>query len=163
MQLNNETQFDKDNKQGDKGETIVYAWLLRNKNVRHVMDVSKDVRHQKNDIDFIVQLPTLQTKYIELKTDFQADTTGNVPYEMISNIDFNSKGCLEKTKSDFIFFYLYNSHDLLIAETPKLKQYVNENKQYLKLIPMGEKARGYLLNINDLIKRNIIKKYGGII
>lgn len=163
MQLNSETQFDKDYQAGCKGETIVLAWLLKNEKVKSVIDASKDKRYQKYDIDYIVQFTDMQLINIEIKTDFQADKTNNIAYEIISNVDYNSKGCFEKTKSDYIFYYIYNSHDLLIADTNKLKQYVKDNSKNLKLIPMGENARGYLININELIKGKIITKYGGII
>lgn len=156
-------RFYSDNDAGTKGETIVMAWLLRQQGIKTILDVSDDNEFQKQDIDFIIQFTNNKICRVEVKTDYKAHETGNIPYEITGNRSLNSHGCLERTKADKIFFYIYNSNELLTADTKTLKQYVADNKDKLKEIPMGDTASGYLLSISELINKNIVKKFERIL
>lgn len=160
MQSNN---FKNDVASGTKGEIIVMAWLLKQKGIKNVIDVSDDEFFQKKDVDLIVQLSNNKVCKVEIKTDFKAHETGNIPFEYESNADLHFDGCLKKTQADRIFFYIYNTHDLLIANCENLKKYIEDNKEKLVFTKMGDTSKGYLLNINNLLNEKIIKKIERII
>lgn len=157
------SNFNDDKRAGNRGEIVVQSWLLNQPKIKNVMDVSDDIEFQKQDIDFLVQLSNKQICKVEIKTDYQAHNTGNIPWETISTGSINSKGCCEKTKADKIFYYIYNTNDLLIADVRKVRNYLMENKGKFKEINMGDGAKGYLLNINELQHENLLTKYERII
>lgn len=161
--MSSNSQFANDTKAGNKGETIVYSWLLRQPKIKNVLDVSDDIEFQKEDVDFLVLLSNKQVCKVEVKTDFKANETGNIPFETISTQYLNSKGCCEKTKADKIFYYIYNTNDLFIADVKKVRNYINENKDKLKEVNMGDGAKGYLLKINELSDLKILTKFNKII
>ena len=153
--------FVRDLKFAESGENIVYNYL---KNLDCTLDVL-DVRYlkyfQDADIDFIHVLNNcLQPYFIEVKTDRMAHRTGNLPYEVISNYKINSIGCFEKTLATHIFFYLSVTKQLYVLDTVKLKEYVKDNEPKLKLINMGDNARGYLLKIVELINEGVCADLG---
>lgn len=155
--------FVRDLKFAESGENIVYNYL---KNLDCTLDVL-DVRYlkyfQDADIDFIHVLNNcLQPYFIEVKTDRMAHRTGNLPYEVISNYKINSMGCFEKTLATHIFFYLSVTKQLYVLDTVKLKEYVKDNEPKLKLINMGDNARGYLLKIVELINEGVCTDLGVI-
>lgn len=147
--------FKNDLERGKVGEEIVKSFLGDLDWVTDLNDVRDDKEYQKQDIDFVVK-----TSYsIEVKTDSLAHITGNLAYEYISNKNYNSVGCFEKTKSDYIYYYLTESKELYIIDTIMLQQYVSENKNKLKLVPMGDYALGYLIKFDTLVKEQISEKF----
>lgn len=148
-------KFNKDLNRGKVGEDVVKEYLNSLEWVEDVEDVREEIKYQKEDIDFVVK-----TSYnIEVKTDSLAHKTGNLAYEYISNKNYNSVGCFEKTKSDFIYYYLTESKELYIINTLSLQNYVAENKNNLKIIPMGDYALGFLIKLDTIIEKGIGEKY----
>lgn len=153
------TKFDDDIQNGGIGEHVVWNFLVNNDNVSSVIDVRKIKRFQENDVDFLVTAADKETmKYIEVKTDFKADLTGNLVYELTTS---GNVGCFEKTKADYIYYYLPNSQTLYVINAIKLRAFV-KSKGY-ELVKMGDSAEGYLVPISDLLQSGvIIKIYKGV-
>lgn len=137
------------------GEDLVYGLLKRGKNCIDVIDVRDYEYFRDIDVDFLQILDNGEPLKIEVKTDMQAHKTGNIAYEYISSANLNSTGCFEKTKADYIFYYLFHTGQLYLIRTDSLRSYVDDNKEDLRLIRMGDDARGYLLPIEKLIKANV--------
>ena len=139
---------------GGIGEHVVWNVLNNKPNVRQVVDVRLDKRFQEMDVDFMIENNQRQFYYIEIKTDQHGHETGNIVYEKTTS---GNIGCLEKTKADYIFFYIVGSQKLLIVRIDKLREYIKKNKR-LRLIPMGDNGECYLLNIDDLRRQKVIEE-----
>ena len=141
--------FHSDNKIGNKGESIIFNYLLNHLSTINLIDVSKDKWFQQFDIDFL-QVTNNGINKIEVKTDRLADKTGNMIYELWSDKRTYTKGCFEKTEADYIFYYLINTNILYIFNTLELRDWVSTHKNNLNMIDMGDYAKGYLIKLNDL-------------
>ena len=142
--------FNSDVQVGNKGENIIYDYLMNHPSTDNVMDVSKSWWFQQFDIDFIQIDKNGSVNKIEVKTDRMADRTGNMVYEVYSDRRNYTKGCFEKTESDYIFYYLINTNILYIFDTQELREWVLEHQHNLKLVDMGDYALGYIIPLNDL-------------
>lgn len=141
-------------KYGNLGELIVIDYFVHHKGIKEVFDVRDDKRFQNMDVDFLLMNLDRSVTWLEVKTDFRADETGNFVYECISSKYQNSIGCFEKTQSDIIGYYVPNSGKLYLINTNALKNYVRTHS--LKEIQMGDNALGYLLEIGDLERTGVI-------
>ena len=144
-----------DMKRGEVGEEIVYDLLKKGKNCIDVIDVRGYDYFRGIDVDFIQIKSDGEPLKIEVKTDLQAHSTGNIAYEFISSSKYNTVGCFEKTKSDYIFYYLPKSGQMYLIGTEKLKNYVSTNKDDFRVVRMGDDAKGYLLPIKKLVEANV--------
>ena len=136
---------------GEVGEHVVWNILIKMKRTRSVIDVRQDKGFQEKDIDFLVEDINRQFTPVEVKTDYQAHSTGNITYELSTS---GNIGCFEKTEARFIVIYVFNSHTVYFLDVPKLREYVKTAN--LKIVPMGDNAEGYLLPIDDLLKSKVI-------
>lgn len=150
--------FNIDTTRGKIGEDLVYKLLKNGKDCIDVIDVRDYAYFRDIDVDFIQIKNNCEPLKIEVKTDMQAHKTGNIVYEFISSSRLNTLGCFEKTKSDFIFYYLFKSGHLYLINTPKLKEYVSENKDDFRIVRVGDDAKGYLLPITDLLEAKVCKR-----
>lgn len=141
--------FNSDVQVGNKGENIIYNYLINHPSTDSLIDVSKDKWFQQFDIDFL-QVTNDGINKIEVKTDKIADRTGNMVYEIYSDKRFYTLGCFEKTEADYIFYYLINTNILYIFDTQELREWVLEHQYNLKLVDMGDFALGYIIKLNDL-------------
>ena len=107
---------------GKTGEEIIYWWLYNQG--FYIEDVRNEPGYQKEDVDFIIVESGEQAK-IEVKTDFY--TTGNIFVELESTLGKN-RGCLLKTKSDYIFYFFIKGNKLFIIDTTEFQDYIVENK-----------------------------------
>ena len=142
--------FHSDNEIGNKGENIIFNYLLNHPSTINLIDVSKDKWFQRFDIDFIQIANNGSVNKIEVKTDRLADKTGNMVYEIWSDRRIYAKGCFEKTEADYIFYYLINTKVLYIFNTQELRTWVNKHKNKLWQTCMGDFAIGYVIPLNDL-------------
>ena len=142
--------FNSDVQVGNKGENIIYDYLMNHPSTDSVVNVSNDKWFQQFDIDFIQIDGDGGVNKIEVKTARLADKTGNMVYEVWSDKRFYSKGCFEKTEADYIFYYLINTNILYIFDTQGLREWVLEHQHNLKLVDMGDYALGYIIPLNDL-------------
>lgn len=155
--------FEECSRIGEIGENIVYKILKKQKNTLDVLDVRYESFFQDADIDFIhVVKDELMPRFIEVKTDNLAHKTGNFTYEFIGNVSTGSRGRHDRTLSTHIFIYLTKTNSLYMLKTMKLKNFVIKNKTTLRLINLGRNSKGYLLNINELIKEGVCINLGKV-
>lgn len=148
-----------DLKTGEIGENVVLKILQKESNVEDVIDVRDNKLFQKYDVDFLVYTDRSIIVPIEVKSDTMAHRTKNIAYEVLSNKHYNTKGCFEKTRARYIYYYLTKTKQLYQIDVIKLRSHVKNNyKNNKKLIPMGDNALGYLIKINELLNCNIMKE-----
>lgn len=146
-------RFKKANNIGKKGEMVVWYKLTHAKGVRAVMDVSNDTDFRMEDVDFLIQKDGDEQVYrIEVKTDEQAHSTGNIYYE---KEDRGHTGCFAKTTAHYMFIYISHTDELLFVDMPKLRKHVETTDYVLKT--GGEQSKGYLIPIQTLIDEKIAK------
>lgn len=150
-----ENKFQKDLKVGNIGEEVIFEFLKGNIATRTIVDVRHDKFFQDLDIDFIQETLQSEIRKIEVKTDTLAHKTGNLAYEHTSNKYYNTIGCFEKTKADYIFYYLTETKELYILHTESLRCFIANNKNRLREVSMGDNALGYLVKLEELIQNNI--------
>ncbi len=143
-------KFEEDIIRGKTGEKLVHYALTHNDKIKAVWDVSDDKRYQERDVDFLVYTLTNQVYGVEVKTDFKAHETGNIYFESESN---GNPGCLERTTADYIYYYVFHSKKLYAITTNKLKKLVNSGRYVT--VKGGDNSKGYLINIDDLIRQGI--------
>lgn len=133
------------------GEFAVWNYFNSLKTVKEILDVRDDKRFQQMDVDFLLLDVNRQVSWIEVKTDFRADKTGNFVYETSTS---GNIGCFEKTRADVIAYYVPSSNNLYLLNVSALRNYVRTHE--LKTVKMGDNATGYLLDIGDLERTNVI-------
>lgn len=151
--------FYKDLKTGEIGESVVLETLIKINGVEDILDVRDIKEWQQMDVDFLVFTNNNILIPIEVKTDNLAHSTGNIAYEVLSNKHYNTKGCFEKTRAKYIYYYLTNTEKLYQIDVKRLRSHVKANyKGKKKMIAMGDNAEGYLIKINELIKNGVMKE-----
>ena len=77
-----------------------------------VRDARKE--EQLKGADFFILNNELGTRYVEVKTDTLAESTGNVALEIqIVHSDKKTIGCAFKTFPDFLFYWIYPTNTVL--------------------------------------------------
>ena len=148
-------KFEQDIEVGKIGEKVAKEILLKSPKTISVIDCSNDKFFQKLDIDLLVETTDgLVLKY-EIKTDTMANITGNLVWEDTTS---GNIGCFEKTRADYMLYYLLETDELFGFWIKSMRKYVHNNKRYLKKVKMGDNATGYLINIEDLISKKLIKE-----
>lgn len=143
--------FDESLINGALGELIVVDFLLKIKGIKSVVDVRDDKYFQSVDVDYLIEDLNGQFKWVEVKTDFKGHETGKIVYEMSTS---GNIGCFEKTKAEYVAYYIIHSGNLYMLKVSNLREYINDNN--LKLIRMGDNATGYLLDIAELERAGVI-------
>lgn len=141
---------------GERGELIVWNLYIKMNGVRSVVDVRDDLRFRDEDVDYLIEDAKRQFTKVEVKTDSMADRTGNFAYEVESSKTYHTKGCFEKTKADFIAYYVPGLNQVFLINVPLLRDYVHGSN--LKLVQMGDNALGHLIPLEELRVRGIITK-----
>ena len=149
-----EVKFNHDNAVGEQGEKIFETLLKSSEKTASVIPVSKDPYFQSKDIDYLqVRTDGSIVKY-EVKTDTMAHRTGNLAYETITG---GHEGCMVKTEADYVAYLLIETNEIYLFPVDKMREYV-ATRTDLKLISMGDCAKGYLLSIEDLLQAQIMLK-----
>jgi hypothetical protein len=144
--------------EGASGEHVIWGLLSKNDKVRSIVDVRQDKGFQEKDIDFLVESVDRQFTPIEVKTDFKAQDTGNIVYEVSTN---GNMGCFEKTQAKFIYYYIPALKVVHVLGVKSLRTYLHSVKP--EEVKMGDNATGFLIPISDLQKANVIKgTYKGV-
>ena len=143
---------------GSIGERVVWDALQHNPNIRTVFDVRLAKKYQEFDVDFEIELMNREIKWIEVKTDQRMHETRNVFYEIQSNEHCGTIGCFEKTKADLMMIYNELTGIIYQIDIKRLRQYVRTNREKLKLVSGGDNAKGFLINIDELIRQQIAKE-----
>lgn len=141
---------------GERGELVVWNLFIKSIGIRSVVDVRDDLRFRDEDVDFLVEDAKRQFTKIEVKTDSMAHRTGNFAYEVESSKTYHSKGCFEKTKADFIAYYVPGLSKVFLINVGLLRDYVHGS--HLRLVEMGDNALGHLIPFSELENREIIYK-----
>jgi hypothetical protein len=151
--------FSKDNEVGKIGEQI-FKEYLDNKGITY-RDVSDDAEYQKIDVDFVVNGHSGDV-LVEVKNDTKIAYTGNIFYESISNVDYNTIGCFENTKADWIVICSEPNNTFYIVNAKFLKEYVGKNKNGLRYIArvFGSNSAGYLIPTSKIRNSLKIVKFG---
>lgn len=138
-------KFEEDNSAGKRGEKLFKEFL--EKSGKQCKDVSDDPKYQKDDIDFIVEGKSGNELSFEVKNDSKIAYTGNIFYESISNVDYGTVGCFEKTKADFIVICSEPENKFYLIRSNILKDYVRDNRSSLRYISRveGSNSAGYLI------------------
>lgn len=143
-------KFTNDIEKGRVGEDIVINFLKQNKCFDNIIDVRKDKEYQNMDIDFILKRKDREYK-AEVKTDYIAHTTNNICFEIVSNKEYNTDGCILKTKSDILLYYIIEDDKLYIFNTRRLIDSLKElmkSKSHILGIQyrkFGDNAEGFLI------------------
>lgn len=151
--MSTDEKFAKDKSFGRVGEEVAWLDFLQSPKVRNVLDVREDDYFKGKDIDFLLLGQDTKVFKVEVKTDSQAHDTGNLVFETKTN---GNIGCLEKSEADWIYYYLKGSEESYVVDLAKLREYIREN--HPREISMGDNAKGYLLNIEDLRRKYIAMK-----
>lgn len=65
-------------------------------------------------------------------------------------------GCLAKSHADFIFYYLSETNEMYFFDLSVMRDYINIHSE-LKQVKMGDSATGFLIGIDELKNKNVIK------
>ena len=150
--------FSESLKEGESGEHLVWNILSKSKDVRSIVDVRQDKAFQEMDIDFLVEDGDRQFTPIEVKTDFKAQDTGNLVYEVQTS---GHLGCFEKTQARFIYYYIPAQKVVYVIGVKAWRTYIHQVKPEER--KMGDNATGFLLSIKELKEAKVIKKtYEGV-
>lgn len=150
--------FNESLKEGESGEHVVWNILNKNPNVRSVVDVRQDKDFQEQDIDFLVENYKRQFTPVEVKTDFKAQDTGNIIYEVSTS---GHLGCFEKTKAKYIYYYIPASKQVHMINVVALRTFIHRIRPEEK--NMGDNATGFLIPIKDLKSAKVIEyTYEGV-
>lgn len=123
-------EFGPSNDIGKWGESVLKAFLGADPNIRRVQDVSDVDSYRKMDIDAILHTVDYQRKKIEFKTDTY--TTGNIFYETESCVEYNTPGCMEKTRAEYLYYYLPGFDKVYILQMDKYRIWFKLHRRMFK-------------------------------
>ena len=150
--------FSESLREGEAGEHAVWNLFIKQGGVRSVVDVRNDKKFQEDDIDFLVEDYKRQFTPIEVKTDFKAQDTGNIIYELSTS---GHIGCFEKTKAKYIAYYIPAAKTVHMIDVVKFRTYLQKERPEER--KMGDNATGFLIPIEDLIREKVIyQTYEGV-
>ncbi|MEI4282541.1 hypothetical protein [Tetragenococcus halophilus] len=144
MQIHN---FKDSKKLGDKGEAIVYQFMLNHPKIESVMDVRDDRNYQKIDVDYQVRMANGTELGVEVKTD--SYKSGNIFYETVSAEEVASRGCLDKTQADYLFYYFINLDRLYILNMSAYRNFVQYYQSYFDTQGFRKELKNYRANNAD--------------
>ena len=154
MDLNK--KFKKDLKYGTDGEKIVAMYMAING-----MSIVRDESTNTKDYDIVMYSPKADKNlYMEVKTDNYVDNendTGNIAIEI--RYRGNPSG-ISTTKADWWVYYMpeISFNNLWMMECDKLKRFIKENIQDLKVVRGGDNNWSELV----LIPRKKYAQYFGV-
>ena len=110
------------------------TWLYQRENIVNVEKTKLD--QEKQGIDYIITNKDNQTFNFQLKTDFRADKTGNILFEVISQAYKDRVSVIgaefNMPSSDYIFYLLVPSGRLLCFKFRELLGYIIEHYDSFK-------------------------------
>lgn len=149
-----ETHFSNSVDLGCLGEGMTYSYLSSHPNVKQVVDVRKDKRYfQNEDVDFLIITQENDVYKVEVKTDGLMYKTNNIVYELTNS---KNKGCFEKTKADVIYYYDVVNRILYQLDIKLIRKFIKSNN--LQIREIGDNATGYIIPVEVLENRKILKK-----
>lgn len=136
--------FKESSLKGIDSEELVFNWL---KAAGYEVDLvgqrlgkwsDSEFKGEYNAPDFAIRSHysgtprSLVGKTVELKSDSLAHETGNLPFEIVSNVGSGRPGWVYSLSADFIAFYLVGSGELLLLAVPDLKKAIEDKWQHYK-------------------------------
>ena len=143
--------FAEDNAIGKRGEKIFSDFMSRI-GIKFT-DVSEDENYQSDDVDFLVSSKKLGRDVgVEVKNDRWIHRTGNVFFETVSNVDFDTQGCFSKSKADFMAIVSEDEHSIYFIKMVPLREFVEKNMNSLTKIERvsGSNSSGYLIPLSEI-------------
>lgn len=156
--------FQQQLKEGKTGEELVYNWLTNRG--YHVYDVSDDVDWQKKDVDFLAFSADNILK-IEVKKDNNANWSGNVICELISNMETGKDGWFRTCKADRLIVVMAPSK-FLVIDLPTMQYLIDTGElvwdsirdlQFQESNHYYKDSRCGLIKISKLISAGIAEIY----
>lgn len=109
--------FDDSLKEGRKGELAVKK-LLEDRGWL-VYDVSDNPSYQERDIDLVIE-GAGDIRTVEVKTDNKYNSTGNICFELVSNLNTGRKGWYYTCDADLLI--VYTTTKFIIIDMKQLKE-----------------------------------------
>jgi hypothetical protein len=150
-------EFDDDNKIGMRGEKIFEQYCCCHG--ISVLRVSDNPEWQKRDVDFLVVGDDGVEYAYEVKNDTRIWKTRNVFYEDVSNVDYRTVGCFEKTLADFIVICSEPEEKMYVVDARRLREYVAPRISSFRRISVvpGSKSSGILVPLDEIA--HFVKEY----
>ena len=116
-------------------------------------DVTNNCKYWGKDIDFITPAAT-----IEVKWDSKLSATGNIFIETVSNTEKDKPGWFNICEADLIYYGDAVNKLFYIFKREQLAQYIEENKDNLKVKTAPDyyrgrvvkHSKGYVIPVKDL-------------
>ena len=152
---------------GEKGEKLVKLFYEQQSDDGKTKFVVRKTRleEQLKGADLFILNNELGMKYVEVKTDTQAHETGNVALEIqIVQDDGTMKaGCQFKTFTDYMFYWVYPTNQLLYWRPEELIPYIINwiMEGTYRIVDAQNKnffSRNLLVPMEDLMSTQIVKK-----
>ena len=158
--------FKKDMIDAVLGEEATEKYLQDVYGKDNVQDVRNFKTYQNADVGYVAyDNEARKMVNYEVKTDFQANNTGNVAYELTSN---GNPGCLGRSAADYVAYITFateqnpNTHFYMI-NLPEWRKLISNSNKDSKWIfrwnaPMGEGAVGHLFKIEGLLSEGVARQ-----
>lgn len=167
--------FHESAQKGIEAEEVVYNWLKASGYEVELVGQrmgkwsDSEFKGEYNAPDFAIrghssgEHRSLVGRTLELKTDSLAHETGNLPFEIVSNVGSGRPGWVYTLSSDFIAFYLVGTGELLLLASQALKEAIEKRWQHYKhlksvrnplfsgivlLVPVEDVRKYALLSVN---------------
>ena len=156
--------FQQQLKEGKTGEELVYNWLTSRG--YHVYDVSDDADWQAKDVDFLAFSADDVLK-IEVKKDNNANWSGNVICELVSNMKTGKDGWWLTCKADRLIVVMAPTKYLVI-DLPTMQHLIDTGElvwdsirdlQFQESNHYYKESRCGLIKISKLISAGIAEIY----
>jgi len=152
---------------GKRGESLIKKYYeSQTTNEGKIKFIVRDARkeEQLKGADFFILNNELGTRYVEVKTDTLAESTGNVALEIqIVHPDKKTIGCAFKTFPDFLFYWIYPTNTVLYwnptALIPHIVDWIIEDKY--KIVDAENKnffSRSMIVPIEDLRATGLVQE-----
>lgn len=144
---------------GTVGEYITWNRFIKEPWCKQIVDVRDDAFFREMDVDFLLEDKDRQFHWLEVKTDSMTARTGNIAYEKTSNKRIDSTGCFEKTRAEWIAYYVPDLQKIFLLSADALRGMANSGR--FPLIDMGDNALGYLIPVETIkaSKRVLLGEY----
>lgn len=114
-------------KVGKIGEALAKKALQKIYPTMSILDVSDDKYYQQKGIDFLLKRKfgrKCRPIKVDVKTDWTEQWTGNIAYEIWSNIG-KKEGCFITSEADY-FVYVFANYDyVVLMDMQRLRAYVD--------------------------------------
>ena len=144
--------FQDDIKKGVEGENLIENYLIKNNH--SVKNVSKDKSYFKRGFDFIIN----DNIKADAKYDSKICVTGNLFIEEFSNMRLKSKGWLQYSEMDILFYIDEINGIAYEIDFLLLKEYIELNRKNLKVVAGGDCALGILVPLRSITEITKVHK-----